>query len=95
MKPDDAREDILRKARQAETGAHMSEWLSRSATAEIAARRKRPGPRGRPGEVMGGKRRTATRSANVWTIGPFLTVLGANPSSAPAVLFRQNRPHVT
>jgi hypothetical protein len=27
MKPSAAREDILRKARQAETGAHMSEWL--------------------------------------------------------------------
>ena len=27
MQPGAAREDILRKARQAETGAHMSEWL--------------------------------------------------------------------
>lgn len=27
MKPGAAREVILRKARQAETGAHMSEWL--------------------------------------------------------------------
>ena len=27
MQPGTAREDILRKARQAETGAHMSEWL--------------------------------------------------------------------
>lgn len=27
MKPGAAREDILRKARQAETGAHMNEWL--------------------------------------------------------------------
>jgi hypothetical protein len=27
MKPGPAREAILRKIRQAETGAHMSEWL--------------------------------------------------------------------
>ena len=27
MKPGAARQDVLRKARQAETGAHMSEWL--------------------------------------------------------------------
>jgi hypothetical protein len=27
MNPGPAREAILRKARQAETGAHMSEWL--------------------------------------------------------------------
>ena len=27
MKPGAARDDLLRKARQAETGAHMSEWL--------------------------------------------------------------------
>ena len=27
MKPGASREEALRKARQAETGAHMSEWL--------------------------------------------------------------------
>jgi hypothetical protein len=28
LPPGAAREDLIRKARQAETGAHMSEWLS-------------------------------------------------------------------
>ena len=27
MEPGPAREDLIRKARQAEVGAHMSEWL--------------------------------------------------------------------
>jgi hypothetical protein len=28
LRPSAARDDLIRKARQAETGSHMSEWLS-------------------------------------------------------------------